>query len=453
MKVNLTCIHGAGEITGSNFLLEIAETKLLVDCGLIQGERFAEEENREPFPFDPKQIKYLFITHAHIDHIGRIPKLVRDGFEGTIFSTPETLSLARVMLADSYRVLLDEAKVEGREELFSLADLDHALGFWSTIPYHERRKFDEGFKVYFKDAGHVLGSAIIEIEINGKKIVFCGDLGNTPTPLLKDTEEVTDATYMLMDSVYGDRDHESLIIRRRKFEEVVKSSIKRGGVLVIPAFSMERTQVLIYELNNMVEGKRIPLIPVFIDSPLAIAVTAIYKAKMGDFNPEIQNQIKGGDNIFQFPKLKMCHTAEDSKAIAHVPGPKIIIAGSGMSNGGRVVHHERNYLPDPKSTILLVGYQAVGTLGRRLQDGTKEVVLYKETIPVRARIEKIDGFSAHKDSTRLLEFAEKSADSLKILFIVLGEPRSSLFLVQKLREYLGINAICPERNKKYELEF
>jgi metallo-beta-lactamase family protein len=452
-KATLTFWSGVGVVTGANFLLELSHVSLLVDCGLVQGQKYGEDENRKPFEYDPSKVNYLFITHAHIDHVGRIPKLVKDGFKGTIYSTPETLALARIMLADCVRVLGGEAKREGKKEIFSAEDVDHAFTLWKTIPYHVSTHFEEGFDVYLKDAGHVLGSSLIEITVNGKKIVFCGDLGNSPSPLLKDAEEVNDATYLVLDSVYGDRNHEPKELRVQKLEAVVKRAIAQKATLIIPAFSMERTQILLYELNNFVEKKIIPTVPVFVDSPMAIAVTAVYQNRPADFNPVTQDQIHHGDNIFNFPKLHFTPDSQDSRAIEAVPNPKIIIAGSGMSNGGRIVHHEQHYLPNPNNIVLLVGYQAIGTMGRALSDGAKEVVIHGEKVPVRASVEQIGGFSGHADSAHLIDFAEKTAKTVKKIFVVMGEPKASLFLVQRLRDYIGADALYPERAKKYELEF
>jgi metallo-beta-lactamase family protein len=454
-NLKLTFCGGVQSVTGANFLLESDNTKILIDCGLEQGTSFAEPDNRKAFFYDPSSINYLFVTHAHLDHIGRIPKLVRDGFRGEIYSTPETKSLAELMLPDAFNILTFEAKRSGQEPLYGPEDIQKALSLWKTIPYRQKAVFGD-FEVFAKDAGHILGSAIYEItcEKNGKKIktAFCDDLGNSPDPLLPDTEPITDADYVVMDSVYGDRNHEPIEERERRFREIVTETIQKGGTLVIPAFSLERTQVILYELNKLIEGGDIRSVPVFLDSPLAIKVTEIYeKVATSYFNSEVKKEIDNGDDIFDFPKLKSTVRSEDSKAILDVPSPKIIIAGSGMSNGGRVMHHELNYLPDPKSTILLMGYQSVGTLGRQIQEGAKAVRIMGEIVPIKARVEVISGYSSHKDSDHLVEFAEKTSGSVKKIFVAMGEPKSALFLVQKLRDQLGIDAISPEANKSYEL--
>lgn len=452
-KLKLTFHGGAGTVTGSNFLLESDNMKILVDCGLLQGKKFGEDHNRAPFAYDPKEIDVLFITHAHADHSGRIPRLVREGFNGIIYSTPTTKEMSEIMFHDSLKLLTEEARKEGVLPLYEKADIGRSLSLWKTASYHSPIDIGNGFSFSFKDAGHILGSSMVEIIFNDKKIVFTGDLGNSPAPLLRDTEVVDDADYMVMESVYGDRNHESVSERTEMLASIIKKTIKKKGVLMIPAFSIERTQILLYEINNLVEEGKISELPVFLDSPLAIAVTEVYKKHIENFNKGIQEEIKGGDDIFNFPRLKFTRSVEDSKAINDAPNPKIIIAGSGMSNGGRILHHERKYLSDPNNTLLLPGYQAAGSLGRRLQDGAKEVIIFDDVVPVRASIVNLRAYSAHRDSDGLLEFASHTADTVKTIFVAMGEPKASLHLAQRLRDYAGINAEVPEAGESFELDF
>lgn len=443
---------GAGSVTGANFLLTLGGTKILIDCGLTQGEKYSDEYNREPFAYNPSEINYLFVTHAHADHIGLIPKLIKEGFNGTIFSTPATRELSETMFSDSVRILSHEAKDSGTEPLYDASDVTRALSKWREIDYHKEEQLAEGIGVIFKDAGHILGSAMIEFKYNEKKVVFTGDLGNSPSPLLKDTEEITDADYIVMESVYGDRNHEDRDKRVELLKEAIEDISARKGSLMIPAFSIERTQMLLYLINNFIEDGILPKIPVYLDSPLAIKVTDVFKKYTHLFNKEVQAEIKGGDDIFDFPQFSNTKEVFESKEIAKSPDPKIIIAGSGMSSGGRILHHEKRLLSDPKNMLLIVGYQAVGTLGRIIQDGAKEVAIHNEVIPVKAEIRTIQGFSSHKDSDRLIEFVESSQDTLKKVFVVMGEPRSSLFLVQRLRDYLGVNAVSPEKGEVIKLD-
>jgi metallo-beta-lactamase family protein len=447
----ITFWGGVGSVTGANFLVDTGKSRFLVDCGLLQGVSGAEDENAKGFPYDPKSIDFLFITHAHMDHIGRVPKLVRDGFEGIIYSTEETKEIASLMFADALKVMEVKKKENDFKPLYSLKDVERAISLWKSIPYHKDMSIAD-FKVNLLDAGHILGSSMYQFYIKNKKIVFTGDSGNSPTPLLKDTEKLIEVDYLIMDSVYGDRNHESKQERDEKFKRIVKESISRGGTLIIPAFSIERTQVILYELNNLVEDGFVRSVPVFLDSPLGEKVTAIYKRSTNFFNDGVKKEIKSGDNIFSFPKLEIIHGALESKDIIKQPSPKIIIAGSGMSEGGRVIHHEINFLPDPNSTILLMGYQAVGTLGRQIQDGNKEVMINDRKVYIKARVEMISGYSSHKDSDHLVEMVSDSADTVKKVFVVMGEPKSSLFLVQKLRDNLDVNAIYPERGLEYNLD-
>jgi metallo-beta-lactamase family protein len=417
----------------------------------VQGSKFAEEINNGDFPYDVASIKNLFVTHAHADHIGRIPKLVRDGFRGTIWSTPETKQLSAVMLPDILVQIRREAGEQGIEPMYGNDDIDTAFSLWKEIPYRQTTTIAD-FAVTFRDAGHILGSAMIEFVKNGKKIVFTGDLGNSPTPLLRDTETIVDANYMVMESVYGDRNHEPKSERRAKFKRIINETVKRGGTIVIPAFSLERTQIILYELNNLIEEKEIQAIPVFLDSPLAIKVTSVYKTFSADFNKAVQQEQKEGDNIFEFPGLKLVRTDEESKEISRNKGSKIIIAGSGMSMGGRVIRHEREFLGDPQSTILMVGYQAAGSLGRELQDGAKSVHIEGQDVAVSAHVETIFGYSSHKDSDHLIEFVEDTAEKLKCVWVTMGEPKSSLFLTQRLRDYLGVNAVYPKIGETVTLD-
>ncbi|PIP73949.1 MAG: MBL fold hydrolase [Candidatus Lloydbacteria bacterium CG22_combo_CG10-13_8_21_14_all_47_15] len=446
---------GAEMVTGSNFLLSgpSGSPKILVDCGLFQGCRLCGDYNEEPFPYEPKSVDVLIVTHGHLDHVGRIPKLVHDGFRGTIYSTPGTRDLAELVLIDSMGIMEKEARRENKRVLYEKTDVETAMSLWRTVPYHDTFALPGGLEGRFKDAGHILGSAMTEISKNGKKIVFTGDLGNSPAPLLRDTEVVDDATYLVMETVYGDRNHEGVDERTRKLEHIIEETMHAGGALMIPAFSIERTQVLLFELNQLVEHKKIMPVPIFLDSPLAIKATAIYDKYERYFNNKTMGIIKSGDDIFNFPGMKSTLKTEESKAINDVPNPKVIMAGSGMSEGGRIIHHEKRYLPDPKSTLLLIGYQAPRTLGRMLQDGAKEITIAGEKVPVRARVANIRGFSAHKDSDGLLDFVSHAAPNLEKVFLAMGEPKSSLHFAQRLYDNFGMEAVIPKKGETFDIEF
>src|SRR3989344_4065278 len=361
-KLTVTFCSGVGTVTGANFLLETEKSKILIDCGMIQGEKFATEENSKLFSYDIPTIDALLVTHAHLDHVGRIPKLVKEGYLGPIYSTPKTKELAEIVLTDAVGILALEAKQNGTLPLYGIEDVEMVFMSWKTIPYHQEVKIVDDISVVLKDSGHILGSAMIEVTVRGpasRKILFTGDLGNSPAPLLRDTEEVDDVDFIIMESVYGDRNHEPKELRLRQFEKVIDDTLARGGTLVIPAFSIDRTQVLLYELNNLV---------------------------------------------------------------------------------------------DPKNTILLVGYQTAGSLGRQLANGAKKVSIHGRTIKVKAHIETIYGYSAHKDSDHLVEFVTTASDRLKQIFVVMGELKASMHLAQRLNDELMVKAIVPERERGYELE-
>jgi metallo-beta-lactamase family protein len=454
----LTACAAVGNATGANFLVKTPDTSFLVDCGLVQGSQFAQDENREAFPFDTKAVSILFVTHAHMDHVGRIPKLVRDGFNGVIYSTTETKELAALMLDDAVNLLDREAREKKLDPLYERSDIARAMGLWKTVEYHAPLDVTPDISAFFKDAGHVLGSSIIEITLRGAregkgvKIAFTGYLGNSPTPLLRDTEYVTDVDYMVMESVYGDRNHEAKDVRDARLKEILGDTLRRGGTVVIPAFSLERTQVILYEINNLVESNALPKVPILLDSPLAIKVTDVYRRHTADFNAKIQGAIKGGDDIFDFPGLRIIRNPMESNAIHDMKGPKIIVAGSGMSVGGRVLSHEAFYLEDSNAMILLVGYQVPGSLGRKIEEKSPKLTINGQHIRVRSRIDKISGYSSHKDSNGLVEFVSHTQPKIRQIFIAMGETKSSTFLAQRLRDELGANAVVAEKNKEYELK-
>lgn len=455
----ITFWSGVGTVTGANFVMDTGRSRIAIDCGMVQGERFATEENAQPFAYDLTSLSALIITHAHLDHVGRIPKLVKDGYQGPIYSTPETRELAELVLNDAVGILALEAKQNGGLPLYSIEDVEAVFPLWKTIPYHQETKITDDVSVFLKDAGHILGSSMIEMHVKGAKsdggdlkVLFTGDVGNSPAPLLRDTEPVGEVDYMITESVYGDRNHEARELRSQQFEKVVNDTLARGGTLVIPAFSIDRTQVLLYELNNLVEQKKIPSVPVFVDSPMAIKATEVYQASTELFNDKVKEQIRGGDNIFRFPHLQFTVSQNESRDIERLRGAKIILAGSGMSVGGRVLSHEEDFLPDPKNTILLVGYQTTGSLGRQLADGAKKVTIHGRTIKVKAHIETLYGYSAHKDSDHMVEFVATASDRLKQVFVVMGEPKSSMYLAQRLNNELVVKALVPERGERYELE-
>lgn len=458
-KIKLTFCTGVDTVTGANYLIEDEESnlKMLVDCGLIQGEQTADVDNNAAFQYDPKTIDVLLITHAHLDHIGRIPRLIDAGFRGTIYSTPATKDISKLMIEDEAHILSHNrhnstALNKELMAIYSEVNIEKMMSQWKTVEYHTPFAVKD-LKVNFINSGHVLGSAIIEITHDNKKIAFTGDLGNSPSPILKDCEFVYDADYLVMEAVYGDRNHENRENRKAMLEDVIERNVKRRGVLIMPTFSLERTQELLFEIADLLIKGSIPAVPFFLDSPLAIKLTDIYKNYQQDLNDEAREAAKSGKNIFMFPGLKQTVEAEESKMILRMPNPKIIIAGSGMSSGGRIVHHEHNYLPDPNNTILLTGYQAIGTLGRYIEEGASSVYINGEEVQLKAKVEMISGYSGHKDSDALLDFVSKTADSVKQIFTVMAEPKSAFFLIQRIQDNFGVSARAPAKGESVILDF
>ncbi|MFA4999269.1 MAG: MBL fold metallo-hydrolase [Parcubacteria group bacterium] len=456
--MKLTFYGGAKAVTGANYLLlgepnaKGETTKILVDCGLTQGTKKEEEKNYDPFPYNPAEIDALLITHAHVDHTGKIPYLYKLGFRGQIYSTAPTKDFAEELLIDSQGLIEKEAKEDNHAPLYTLKDVTDALGIWRRVKYHELIKIKE-FNIEFYDAGHILGSAFIRIASGGKTIVFSGDIGNVKTPLVKDTDPLPETDYIVMEALYGDKIHEHTEDRKNVLEDAIEEAITAGGTLMIPAFAMERTQELLYEINELTENTRIPKVSVFIDSPLAIKLLAIYK-KYSDnpdyFDREAINLFEKGDEIFNFPGLKFTLTTEQSKEINDAPPPKIIIAGSGMSEGGRMIHHEYRYLGDPKSTILFISYQARGSLGRRVLEGEKLVKIFGEEIVVRCRVRQIAGYSAHGDQKKLLGWLRPQKARVKKLYIVQSEDDAANIFAGKARDELAIDAQIPEQGTAIE---
>lgn len=450
------CGGVAGSVTGACYLLETEKTKILIDCGMFQGSRFTELSNNDPFSFNPSEVDAVVITHAHIDHTGRLPKLYRDGFRGKIYGTAPTLDFTHELLRDSEHVIREEAEREGLQPFYNLDDLEKTFELTEPKTYGEEVIVSDEVKFVLRNAGHILGSSIIEVfakESSGKvvKVVFSGDLGNYPAPLIEDTEFIEDADYIIVESAYGDRLHEAVEKRKDRLEDIIEETVNKGGVIMIPAFATERTQELLFELNELVENGRVKRVPIFVDSPLAIKITEIYRKYKNFYDEEAQRLIKKGDDIFSFPGLKFTRTVDESKAIFNIQGSKVIIAGSGMSNGGRIIHHEKHYLPDKNSTLLIIGYQIKGSLGRRLVEGEKEVSILGDRVPVRARIATIGGYSAHSDQSQLLKWLTPMRHTAKKIFVVQGDQEAADALSRIIRDQIAVKAYHPEMNEEFVL--
>ncbi|MFC1598206.1 MBL fold metallo-hydrolase [Patescibacteria group bacterium] len=450
--MKLTFLGAARQVTGSCYLLETSTQKLLIDCGMFQGGKYSEEINFAEWPFQPSEISALLLTHAHLDHCGRIPKLVKDGFKGKIIATGATARLAQLIMEDSAHILEQEAKRHKHDALYTQEEAERVRGKYQEVEYHEKIKLDDNVTLEYFDAGHILGSAMIRITADGKQIVFSGDLGNPPVPILNPTEFIDTADYVVMESTYGGRIHEDRDNRRLLLQSAIYETIVMKGVLMIPAFAMERSQEILYELNEMMNNKDIPPVPIYLDSPLAIKATKIFQEFDQYFNKETADYIKSGDDVFKFPGLKMTLQTEQSKAINRAPAPKIIIAGSGMAQGGRILHHIKRYISFFANQYLVVGYQVEGSLGRRLVDGEKQVRVHHEKLDVKAKVRAIGGYSAHADREKLTAWvSEFDQKKLKKVFITHGEEDQARHLQTHLKQHFEFETEVPEMEQSVEL--
>lgn len=449
-------LGGTKEVEGSCYLIECGNEKILIDCGLHQGGDDMDERNNH-FDFNPKEISAVIITHAHVDHTGRLPILYKQGFRGKIYSTPPTKDFADLLLVDAYGLMSRESEREKNQELYSLEDVQALDGLWQTIEYHREIRISPRFSFVFFNAGHILGSAIVELKIksNPKKeirVIFSGDLGNPHNLLLPESDVLSEGDYCLIESAYGDKLYDEPEKRKDKLEDAIEETIKKGGVVMIPAFAMERTQEILFELNELVNNHRIPQVPVFIDSPLAIRLTAVYVKYLSYFRLEVFKTLQRDSDFFNFPGLHFTLTTEESKMINSIPAPKIIVAGAGSSQGGRILHHEKRYLPDFNSLVLIVTYQMKGSLGRKLVDGEKLISIHGEKIEVNAEVRQISAYSAHADQMALLNWIKPMRFSLKKCFVVQGEEDASTTLAQKMKDLYCINSEVPEFGEVVELE-
>ena len=468
--MDISFLGAAKTVTGSCFMVTTNKYKFLVDCGMFQGQNKEVMLNVDDFTFAPKDIDFVLLTHAHIDHSGRIPKLCNDGFKGKIYATKATVDLCKVMLPDSGHIQENEIEWINKKRvsagkhpvppLYTADDAIRSLEKFEPVQYNEPIYINDNVKVVFRDAGHMLGSAIIELWVkeNGKetKVVFTGDLGNNDTPILRDPEFVDSADILVMESTYGDRNHKEREDRFEQFLDIVNDTIDNGGRVVIPSFAVGRTQEIVYGLNANQDRygekyKKILKIPVYMDSPLAISATEIYKDNGQCYDEEARRFILEGENPVDFPTLIISKTVDESKAINESSEPAIIISASGMCEAGRIRHHLKHNLWSEKNTVLFVGYQAVGTLGRRLIDGEKQIRIFGEDITVNARIEYIEGFSGHADQTALLNWFDNIKNKPKSVFIVHGEEEAQEVFAQKIREDYGINVVVPNRGDVFEI--
>ncbi len=450
MQMKLSFLGAAQNVTGSRYFLEANSVRLLVDCGLYQ-ERELRRRNWDPFPVPPDTIDAVLLTHAHLDHCGLLPRLAREGFGGRIYCTAATSDISRIVLLDSAHLQEEDAEFkrkrherEGRKgrypeiPLYTTDDARASLPLFLPVGYEEPTQIGDGIEATFYDAGHILGSAMIRLKLNRngeeRTILFSGDIGRWGKPILRDPTLFDQADYVLMESTYGDRLHKD----RRGIDEMLAENInstqKGGGNILIPSFAVERSQEVLYHLNNLLIDNHIPHLMVFIDSPMAISVTEVFEHHPGLFDEEMIELIRRRRSPFDFPGLNMTRTVDESKAINHITGTVAIIAGSGMCTGGRIKHHLVNNISRPESTILFVGYQAVGTLGRHIVNGAKEIRILGQTYPVRAKVVQINGFSAHADRDELFKWVSGLHKPPRHLFVTHCEPNAGRYFGDFLRE-------------------
>jgi len=467
--VRITFCGAAQEVTGSMYLVEVNGRRILLECGMYQGHRDEARERNLNFPFDPKSIDVLILSHAHIDHSGDIPNLVKQGFAGQIWCTPATRDLCAYMLLDSGHIQESDVEYLNKQRarrgeppvqpLYTQADAEAAMGHFASIGLHRPMTVSDGVSVTLYNAGHILGSAFVVVDIeetsSGKKwrLVFSGDVGRKDMPILQAPETVPAADILITESTYGDRLHGDFGVARQKLKEVVRATARRRGKVIIPSFAVGRTQEIVYDLNELETAGDIPALPVFVDSPLALNATEVFRMHPEEWDDEVRAFLShgGGRSPFDFSRLEYVRDQNRSKQLNYLSEPAIIISASGMAESGRILHHLKNNIEDPDNTVLFVGFQAQHTLGRRIVDGVNTVRIFGEEYHVRAQVVVIDGYSAHADQAELLEWMRPLDRSrLQQTFVVHGELTAATTLAEKLRADGMSNVTIPGLRQRFE---
>lgn len=460
----LSFYGAAGTVTGSRHVLELHGQKLMIDCGLFQGTKENRLRNWEPFPEPPDSFDRLFLTHAHIDHTGYLPRFCKAGFSGPIYSTYATNDLCKILLRDSAYLQQEDAAWANKKSfskhkpalpLYTIADAEKALKQFSPLHYGDDLYINDEIRVKFKDAGHILGASFVDIKIGkdkqAKKILFSGDIGRPDELILREPVQVFNIDYLILESTYGNRLHEKSA-PYEDFKRVILESVERGGVLIIPSFAVERTQALLYVIRELEDAGEIPTMPVFVDSPMAIDATDIFKRRVSELNLKARILKLQQKQIFHPKNIHFCKSRDQSKNINNTKKRAIIISASGMATGGRILHHLTQRLPQNKNTILFVGFQAEGTRGRTISEGKETVKIHGQQIPIRAHVENISGFSGHADYNEILAWLMGFNKPPQKTFLVHGEPDASASLAAKIRSHFGWEVIIPKFGESFELE-
>ena len=452
---SVTFLGGTGTVTGSRFLVEAGDARVLVDCGLYQGPRELRQRNWDAFPVDPSSIDAVLVTHAHIDHCGYLPVLVRDGFRGAIHATTSTGALLEIVLPDSGRLHEEEAAHAARHHwsrhdpplpLYTEEDALRALERVVPAGFGVPVDVADGVSAMFRPAGHILGSAAVEVRTPTATVVFSGDLGRDEHPLLAPPQPPPTADLLVVESTYGDRLHEDPAMLVDRLAEAVSNTMRRGGTVVVPAFAVDRTEIVLDALDGLTASGALPRVPVFVDSPMALATLEVYRRAIAAGAADLRPDLDGW--TLEHLDLRPARTVEESKAIDAGSYPAIVVSASGMAAGGRVLHHLARWLPDPRATVLIVGFQAAGTRGRQLQDGARSVKLLGGYVPVRAQVVDVSGMSAHADRDELLRWVDASSEPPTTVFVVHGEPAASSSLADRIGSKLDLTAVAPEAGER-----